>query len=144
MALMSSAPGLAVSEMASGDPCRESIGAGSRVWPAEARRPRRAGGRGAGRQGRQAARGARRLDDQRDQLNRFSETGPDGLVFIGPSGGRLLRRNFHRLWTKALTDAEIQDEDVHFHDLRHTQGTSRKALPPAEFDAGCGNCVWRA
>ncbi len=29
------------------------------------------------------------------------------------------RRNFHRLWTKALTDAKVE-EDVHFHDLRHT------------------------
>ncbi|MGH3972938.1 MAG: tyrosine-type recombinase/integrase [Pseudonocardiaceae bacterium] len=60
------------------------------------------------------------LADLRDHLDRFSEVGPDGLVFIGPNGGRLRRRNFHRLWTKALTDAKVEDEDVHFHDLRHT------------------------
>lgn len=60
------------------------------------------------------------LADLRDHLERFSEAGPDGLVFIGPKGGRLQRRNFHRLWNKALTDAKVEDEDVHFHDLRHT------------------------
>jgi integrase len=60
------------------------------------------------------------LADLRDHLDRFSEAGPDGLVFIGPNGGRLRRRNFLRLWTKALTDAKVVDEDVHFHDLRHT------------------------
>jgi integrase len=60
------------------------------------------------------------LADLRDHLDRFSEAEPDGLVFIGPNGGRLRRRNFLRLWTKALTDAKVVDEDVHFHDLRHT------------------------
>jgi integrase len=60
------------------------------------------------------------LADLRDHLDRFSEAEPDGLVFIGPKGGRLRRRNFLRLWTKALTDAKVVDEDVHFHDLRHT------------------------
>ncbi|HZS22435.1 MAG TPA: hypothetical protein VFA63_15815 [Pseudonocardiaceae bacterium] len=42
------------------------------------------------------------LPDLRDHLARFSETGPDGLVFVGPKGGRLGRRNFLRLWRKAL------------------------------------------
>ena len=60
------------------------------------------------------------LADLRDHLDRFSETGPDGLVFVGPNGGRLRRRNFHRLWTKALTNVKVQEEDVHFHALRHT------------------------
>jgi hypothetical protein len=54
------------------------------------------------------------LADLRDHLDQFSEAGPDGLVFIGPNGGRLRRRNFHRLWTKALTDAKVEEEDVHF------------------------------
>jgi integrase len=60
------------------------------------------------------------LADLRDHLGQFSEAGQDGLVFVGPKGGRLRRRNFLRLWTKALTDAKVVDEDVHFHDLRHT------------------------
>ncbi|MGH3574768.1 MAG: tyrosine-type recombinase/integrase [Pseudonocardiaceae bacterium] len=63
------------------------------------------------------------LADLREHLDRFSEVGPDGLVFVGPNGGRLRRRNFHRLWTKALTDAKVEEEDVHFHDLRHTGNT---------------------
>ena len=60
------------------------------------------------------------LAELRDHLGRFSEAGQDGLVFIGPNGGRLRRRNFLRLWTQALTDAKCGREDVHFHDLRHT------------------------
>ncbi len=60
------------------------------------------------------------LAELRDHLGRFSEAGQDGLVFIGPNGGRLRRRNFHRLWTQALKDAKVNEEDVHFHDLRHT------------------------
>jgi Phage integrase family len=60
------------------------------------------------------------LADLRDHLGQLSEVGQDGLVFVGPKGGRLRRRNFHRLLTKALTDAKVVDEDVHFHDLRHT------------------------
>jgi len=63
------------------------------------------------------------LADLRDHLDRFSEPGRDGLVFVGPNGGQLRRRNFHRLWTKALTDAKVDEEDVHFHDLRHTGNT---------------------
>jgi integrase len=62
------------------------------------------------------------LNDLRDHLDRFSETGADGLVFIGPRGGPLRRRNFQRLWTKAVRDAKVEDE-VHFHDLRHTGNT---------------------
>lgn len=60
------------------------------------------------------------LADLRDHLGQFSEAGQDGLVFVGPKGGRLRRRNFLRQWTKALTDAKVVNEDVHFHDLRHT------------------------
>jgi hypothetical protein len=53
------------------------------------------------------------LADLRDHLDGFSEPGPDGLVFVGANGGRLWRRNFHRLWTKTLTDAGVTEEDVH-------------------------------
>lgn len=60
------------------------------------------------------------LTDLRDHLDKFAEAGPDGRIFIGPKGGPLRRRNFLRLWRKALADAKIEKEDVHFHDLRHT------------------------
>jgi integrase len=68
------------------------------------------------------------LADLRDHLDGFSEAGPDGLVFVGPKGDRLRRRNFHRLWTKALTDAGVKEEDVHFHDLRHTGNALAAAI----------------
>lgn len=37
------------------------------------------------------------LAELRDHLDKFAEAGPDGLVFIGPKGGPLRRRNFLRL-----------------------------------------------
>jgi integrase len=69
------------------------------------------------------------IDDLRDHPDRFSEPGPEGLVFIGPHGGRLRRRNFHRLWTKALTDANIDEAGFHFHGLRHTGNALAPSVP---------------
>lgn len=43
---------------------------------------------------------SRRCGGETWTLGRFSEAGPDGLAFVGPNGGRLRRRNVHRLWTK--------------------------------------------
>jgi len=54
-------------------------------------------------------------------LERFAQPGDDGLVFIGPKGGRLRRSTFRRTWTKARTDVGLPD--LHFHDLRHTGNT---------------------
>lgn len=53
-------------------------------------------------------------------LDQFAETGPHCRVFIGPRGGHLRRRNFHRIWTAALVSAGLGDRGLHFHDLRHT------------------------
>jgi integrase len=61
------------------------------------------------------------LADLRSHLAKFSETGPDGLVFVGEKGGRLRRQNFRAVWVKALSDAAVPA--VHFHDLRHTGNT---------------------
>jgi integrase len=60
------------------------------------------------------------MADLRRHVDTYTEDGPDGLVFIGPEGGRLRRRNFHRLWVKALVAVNLDGEDIHFHDLRHT------------------------
>jgi integrase len=60
------------------------------------------------------------MSEVREHLDRFAQPGRDGLVFIGPQGGVLQRRNFRRLWTKAVTAAGLEEDDVHFHDLRHT------------------------
>jgi integrase len=54
-------------------------------------------------------------------LERFAQPGDDGLVFIGPKGGRLRRSTFRRTWTKAR--AAVGLPDLHFHDLRHTGNT---------------------
>jgi integrase len=52
-------------------------------------------------------------------LERFAQPGDDGLVFIGPKGGRLRRSTFRRTWTRARTAVGLPD--LHFHDLRHTR-----------------------
>ena len=54
-------------------------------------------------------------------LERFAQPGDNGLVFIGPQGGRLRRSTFRRTWTKARTAVGLPD--LHFHDLRHTGNT---------------------
>jgi integrase len=60
------------------------------------------------------------LDEMRTHLDRYSEAGPEGVVFVGPKGGRLRRHNFRKIWPAALADAKIAKTDVHFHGLRHT------------------------
>lgn len=86
------------------------------------------------------------IDDLQDHLDRFSEPGPDGLVFVGPHGGRLRRRNFHRLWTKTLVDAKITEAGFHFHDLRHTGNTLAAATGAStkELMARMGHSSMRA
>jgi integrase len=59
------------------------------------------------------------VGELREHVARYAEPGADGLVFVGPKGGRLRRHNFRRLWLKAKKAARIPD-DVHFHDLRHS------------------------
>jgi integrase len=54
-------------------------------------------------------------------VERFAQAGDNGLVFIGPKGGRLRRSNFRRIWTKARNAIEMPE--LHFHDLRHTGNT---------------------
>jgi integrase len=54
-------------------------------------------------------------------LERFAQPGDDGLVFIGPKGGRLRWSAFRRTWTRARE--AIGQPDLQFHDLRHTGNT---------------------
>lgn len=55
-------------------------------------------------------------------LERFAEPGEQGLVFVGPKGGKLRRSNFHKsVWSKARKAVGLPG--LHFHDLRHTGGT---------------------
>jgi integrase len=61
------------------------------------------------------------VPELRWHLERFAQPGNDGLVFIGPQGGRLRRSTFRRTWTKAR--AAIGLPELHFHDLRHTGNT---------------------
>jgi integrase len=54
-----------------------------------------------------------------DHLGRYSEPGPDGLVFPAPEGGYLRLENFRkRAWNPATVAAGVAPLRV--HDLRHT------------------------
>ena len=54
-------------------------------------------------------------------LERFAQPGKDGLVFIGPRGGRLRRSRFRQTWAKARNAVGLLD--LHFHALRHAGNT---------------------
>ena len=57
-------------------------------------------------------------------LANFTQPGPGGRLFIGAQGGIPRRRNFNRIWKKALKDAKVPTElGLHVHDLRHTGST---------------------
>jgi integrase len=55
----------------------------------------------------------------------FAQAGDNGLVFVGPKGGRLRRSNFRKFWNRAR--AAIGLDELHFHDLRHTGNTMAAA-----------------
>jgi integrase len=57
-------------------------------------------------------------------LTRYAQPALDGRLFVGPQGGIPRRRNFNRVWQRALKVAGIPEEmDLHLHDLRHTGST---------------------
>lgn len=58
------------------------------------------------------------LDELKQHLADYAETGEGGRVFIGPKGGMLRRQNFRKIWIAALAKSKVRP--VHFHDLRHT------------------------
>jgi integrase len=59
--------------------------------------------------------------DLRSHLDRFSEKGDAGLVFVGERGAMLRRGGFRRIWLRALKRAGLVG--IRFHDLRHTGST---------------------
>lgn len=64
------------------------------------------------------------IKDIQAHLESFAQAGPNGRLFVGPQGGIPRRRNFNRIWKKALKDAGLPAEmDLHLHDLRHTGST---------------------
>jgi len=65
------------------------------------------------------------VPELRWHLERFAEPGDDGLLFVGPKGGRLRRSNFRDLWVRARERAGVPE--LHLHDLRHTGNTMAAA-----------------
>ncbi len=58
----------------------------------------------------------------RHHLERFSEAGPDGLVFVGPKGGALSSANFGAdVWRPAVTSVGLKG--FTFHGLRGVSAT---------------------
>jgi hypothetical protein len=60
-----------------------------------------------------------------DHLERFADPKPNGLVFIGPKGGRLRRSNFRKYRYQARGAVGLPE--LHFRDLRHTGNTMAAA-----------------
>jgi integrase len=57
-----------------------------------------------------------------EQMGRYTEPGPEGLVFPAPDGGYLHRSQFRRRWwLPAARAAGV--EGLRFHDLRHSAAT---------------------
>ena len=65
------------------------------------------------------------VPELRWHLECFAQAADDGLVFIGPLGGRLRRKNFRKFWVRARDSVGLPD--LHFHDLRHTGNTMAAA-----------------
>jgi integrase len=86
------------------------------------------------------------VPELRSHLSWFSEPATDGLVFVGPLGGRLLRRNFRRLWAEAVREVGLDPASVHFHDLRHTGNNLAAATGAStkELMARMGHSTMRA
>ena len=59
------------------------------------------------------------------QLQRFADPEPNGLVFIGPKGGRLRRSSFGAFWYQA--GGVVGLPGLRFHDLRPTGNTMAAA-----------------
>jgi integrase len=76
----------------------------------------------------------------------FAEPGPSGRLFVGSRGGIPRRRNFNRVWKKALADAGIPAATgLHLHDLRHTGSTwSQSGATLKELMARIGHSSTRA
>ena len=60
------------------------------------------------------------VPELREHVRRWSDRGPQGRVFVGPRGGKLLRSNYSRYWNEAVEKAGLGRLGLHFHDLRHT------------------------
>jgi integrase len=83
------------------------------------------------------------LDELKDHLAEYVESGDDGYVFVGPLGGRLRRHNFRKQWLEAIANSKIKKTDVHFHDLRHTGNdlAAKAGATTKELMARMGTCV---
>lgn len=61
-------------------------------------------------------------DDLQQHVAQFAESGPNGLVFVGPKGRPLRNANFGRsVWRPAVSQVGLPG--LHFHDLRGCAAT---------------------
>lgn len=86
-------------------------------------------------------------EDVENHLKMYAQPGSHGRLFLGPQGGIPRRRNFNRVWHKALKDAGIPaDMGLHLHDLRHTGSTwsAQSGATLKELMARIGHASTRA
>lgn len=80
-------------------------------------------------------------------VERCAQAGPNGRLFVGPQSGIPRRRNFNRIWKKAIKAAKVPAEmDLHLHDLRPTGSTwsARSGATLKELMARIGHSSTRA
>ncbi len=84
------------------------------------------------------------VPELRWHLERFSQPGERGLIFVGPKGAPLRRSNFRPIWNSACDRAGMPG--LHFHDLRHVGGTLAAATGASlkELMARLGHSSTRA
>ena len=85
------------------------------------------------------------VDEVRHHLNTYAQPGAEGVVFVGPAGGRLRRSNFRKqVWLPATHAVGL--EGLRFHDLRHTGNTLAAATGAStrELMARMGHASARA
>jgi integrase len=89
------------------------------------------------------------VPELRSHLARWSESGPNGRVFVGPKGATPRRSNFNRVWAASLVRAEAEGtpppDGLHFHDLRHTANEfAASSASVRELMARMGHSTTRA
>ncbi len=76
------------------------------------------------------------IPDLRGHLAAFVKPKPDALVFPGPVGGPMRRRNFNWAAGWSYATAAIGASSLHLHDLRRTGNMFAAATGPAERPHG--------
>ncbi len=69
------------------------------------------------------------VDALDNHLASYSQPGPAGHVFTGPSGGPVRRADLWKEWRRAVAKVADAPGELHIHDLRHAAATMMAQMP---------------